>query len=161
MLQQNIFLKTFLYILDFQLWYVIMMLLNYRWPKIKKVLLQAEGESVLLWGQLQTIKTNRRLRENLTTESIYYKNNHCESTIRVISVHMCDLQMIMKVNWTSDFSIDSPYKKDSQIQKQTMHFKEYIDKHLSKYCFNSLKNNIEKCNIIFLIVCWDICLDNM
>jgi hypothetical protein len=35
-----------------------------------------------------------------------------------IYVHMCDLQVVMKANWSSEFGMGSPYRNDSFSKKK-------------------------------------------
>jgi hypothetical protein len=42
-----------------------------------------------------------------STESIYCRDNDHESTMESIYVHMCDLQVVMKADQTSNFGIDA------------------------------------------------------
>jgi hypothetical protein len=44
-----------------------------------------------------------------STESIYCRNNNHEGTMKSIYVHMCDLQVVMKADQSSDFSVGSSY----------------------------------------------------
>jgi hypothetical protein len=44
-----------------------------------------------------------------STESIYCRDNDHESTMEGMYVHMCDLQVVMKADQSSEFGVGSPY----------------------------------------------------